>query len=613
MTDIKPQSVPPHLRQRVTQTQYVPPHLRKATHNGSVNHDGGVSLNTNATSNKEVGFNDNMARDGGVTPSQSYTQATTAPLSAVTTEPAQAPEQAPQVSQTPQANQVPETSHATETNQATQASQAPQANPDMTWSQNPPPAAPHAIMNHRYLHKQDSNETKPKRNTKWITNKEIRERALKDSNGRVGAWGSNGSDTGFESNPAADPQHDIKKLVDWEGNWLPGPTDWESRRSYRHHNFNEEMMRFVYGTDETEAAVDITKEPSFSDVPNGEVAPRVWASIRIEGSSLQEWWNNHVGSSLADPESKAWWRNYSSEDSSLLVPYDVPEAKIDPADDEGQILHVHDLGSGNACAKLMERKNKKKADRERRNAREREHLAATIAEVPHITFGMTEKIKPTISLYIRPALAADAHQIAGIYNHYIHHSIRSAEVMPLSVPELARRIADETSNFMPWLVACQKGKRAGRGYTNGTDASVLGFACASDYLSRQSMYAFTAEAEVFIHPNYIRYKIGSCLMDRLLYILDPFYYAMEGYQFTGTGPFADHGGARVIGSVIMNVPFDRRDPEDLKGIVKFLNKFNFKKEAELPDIGVKKEMNVSLATFRYYTGNTIDPKSALFS
>lgn len=473
--------------------------------------------------------------------------------------------------------------------------------------------APRAMENQRGPRKQTNNHDKPKRKDKWATNKEIRERIQRDSAEPIGAWGSNGSEAGFNSNPGGDPQHDIKKLVDWNGNWLPGPTDWESRRSYHHRNFNEEMMRFVYDSVDQEAAVDVYSEPTFLQNPSGEVAPRVWASLHVEGTSLQEWWNNHVGSPLADPDSKAWWRAYTTQDSSLLVPYDVPEPTLDPTDHEGQILHLHDLGSGTACEQLMERKNKRKADRERRHAVAREFTAATTPSIEIEVPPPPPKIKPAISLYIRPALAADVHQIAGIYNEYVTHSIRSPEVERMTPAALAQRIATETSDGMPWLVACQKGKKGGRGFTNGTDASILGFACASDYHSRNSMYGFTAEAEIYVHPNYMRQKVGSCLMDRLLYILDPSHYPQEGYQFIRTGPLSEHGGVRVIGSAIMNVPFNKKDPEDLKTVTKFLSKFGFKKEAELPNMGVKQEKNVSLAFFRYYTGNTIDPRSVVMS
>lgn len=459
--------------------------------------------------------------------------------------------------------------------------------------------------------KQHMNQGRPKRNDKWVSNKEIRERAaMHNANEAAGAWGeSNGSDAGFDSNPDNDAQHDIKKLVDWEGNWLPGPTDWETRRSYRHHNFNEEMVRFVTDSIDKEAAVDIYNEPTFLDSKNGEVAPRVWASITVEGNSIQQWWNNHIDSSLADSDSKAWWRSYVTLESSLLVPHEIPEARVDPEDDEGMILHQNDLGSGHACEKMRERKSKKKADREKRSAAERERAAATVASI-QAHYQEPETLKPLIGLYIRPALAADAHQIASIYNHYVKNTVRSAEVVPLSPQDLTRRMADETANAMPWLVACQKSKKNGRGYQNGTDSLIIGFACASDYHSRQSAYGFTAEAEVYVHHNYLRKKVGSCLLDRLLYVLDPFYSLQDGYQFIGNGPFAEHGGARVIGSAVMQVNFDKRDPDDLKGVAEFLTKFGFKKEGELPNLGVKLEKRVSLALFRYYTGSTIDPRSS---
>ncbi|KAH7044634.1 hypothetical protein B0J12DRAFT_184428 [Macrophomina phaseolina] len=642
----KPQYIPPHLRPRQLQPQphreyvppqpqapqpqpqdgYVPPHLRqKMARVVSVNDDrrepyrafhaaqnkwatqhhagreGGTPL-TGDVAFSNIGVSDGgVALNGGVAvapdnlmqssaqPTAALTSATTSPLRTSVPHPIAA-----QTQEDAGVNNLEDQQHNGE-------------NCVQDQSPHPPPT-----MGQRARCQPKSSHGKSKRNDKWVTNKQIRERVQRDSTGPVGAWGSDGSDAGFNSNPGGDPQHDIRKLVDWQGNWLPGPTDWEFRRSYRHHGFNEEMMRFVYDSIDKEAAVDIYNEPTFLQHPNGEVAPRVWASLNVEGMSLQQWWNNHVGTSLADPDSRAWWRAYHSLDSSLLIPHDVPQVALDPQDHEGQILHLYDHGSGKACEKLVEEKNKRRAAREKRRAMERE-FAAAMATAPSIKLepSTSPKIRPTISLYLRPALAADAHQIVGIYNHYIRNSIRSPEVEQMTPAMLSQRIASETMDGMPWLVACQKGKKGGRGYTNGTDALILGFACASDYHGRRSMYGFTAEAEVYVHPNYLRQKVGSCLMDRLLHVLDPSHYALDGYQFIGNGPLSEQGGVRVIGSSVMNVPFNKKDPEDLKGVTKFLNKFGFKKEAELPNLGVKQEKYVSLGIFRYYTGNTIDPRSAI--
>lgn len=68
MAESKPQSLPPHMRNRPAQAIYVPPHIRKAPQNVTESHEGGVSLNDNVAFDNGVTFNDGTAGNGGVGP-----------------------------------------------------------------------------------------------------------------------------------------------------------------------------------------------------------------------------------------------------------------------------------------------------------------------------------------------------------------------------------------------------------------------------------------------------------------------------------------------------------------------------------------------------------------
>lgn len=65
---------------------------------------------------------------------------------------------------------------------------------------------------------------------------------------------------------------------------------------------------------------------------------------------------------------------------------------------------------------------------------------------------------------VRPATAADAAHVAGIYNHYVLHTAISFEEAPVSDDEMARRIDRITGAGLPWLVAEHAGRVVGHAY-----------------------------------------------------------------------------------------------------------------------------------------------------
>ena len=95
---------------------------------------------------------------------------------------------------------------------------------------------------------------------------------------------------------------------------------------------------------------------------------------------------------------------------------------------------------------------------------------------------------------IRPATAADAQRIAGIYNLHVRETVVTFEEQPVADDEMARRIAETTFAY-PWLVS-------------EIDGSVAGYAYASSW-KRRSAYRFAAESTIYMATQFVGRGMGS--------------------------------------------------------------------------------------------------------
>jgi phosphinothricin acetyltransferase len=103
---------------------------------------------------------------------------------------------------------------------------------------------------------------------------------------------------------------------------------------------------------------------------------------------------------------------------------------------------------------------------------------------------------------IRPARPEDAEGLAGVYNHYIEHSIATFEEQPVSRDEIWRRIEEVRAASLPWLVAEQRG-------------AVVGYAYATGW-RRRPAYRYSVEVTVYVAPEESGRGIGSRLYEVLL-------------------------------------------------------------------------------------------------
>lgn len=102
---------------------------------------------------------------------------------------------------------------------------------------------------------------------------------------------------------------------------------------------------------------------------------------------------------------------------------------------------------------------------------------------------------------IRPALPADAETIAGLYNHYVLHTVVTFEEAAIDGTEIAARMREVAAAGLPWLVAEDEG-------------AVVGFAYAGKWKGRCA-YRYSVESTVYLHPAAAGRGLGSRLYEAL--------------------------------------------------------------------------------------------------
>lgn len=107
----------------------------------------------------------------------------------------------------------------------------------------------------------------------------------------------------------------------------------------------------------------------------------------------------------------------------------------------------------------------------------------------------------TAGTTVREVTPEDATAIAGLYNHYILHSIATFEEEPIDGAEMSRRMDAVAEASLPWLVA-------------ESSSGMAGYAYACRWKGRRG-YRFTAEISVYLGPDDTGRGIGTALYTRL--------------------------------------------------------------------------------------------------
>lgn len=146
---------------------------------------------------------------------------------------------------------------------------------------------------------------------------------------------------------------------------------------------------------------------------------------------------------------------------------------------------------------------------------------------------------------IRSVIAADAHEIAGIYNWYIEATIVTFEEERVGSDEISERIEKVLSGGLPWLVLEEGGQ-------------IIGYAYATPWRARQA-YRFSVETSIYLARERAGRGLGGPLYEQLL------------AQLAGKGLHLGIGGIAL--------------PNDAS--IRLHEKLGFKKVAQFEQVGYK--------------------------
>ncbi|KAJ8065702.1 hypothetical protein OCU04_006374 [Sclerotinia nivalis] len=204
---------------------------------------------------------------------------------------------------------------------------------------------------------------------------------------------------------------------------------------------------------------------------------------------------------------------------------------------------------------------------------------------------------PKIEVYLRPATEADAKQILQIYNHYIIESYIPEDQEPLTESDILFLIQVTKKEKLPFVVAVkgripaqsanpkvktkvpQYENIIGFGYTEMRGCGIAG---KSTGRSR-----YTHNLHFYIHPDYTRKGVGSCVLDRLLLVSSRAYCSHDGYDWLNhdNDPAYGHGCGARCHQLLIEVPVLRKDDPNYEWIKSFLRKFWFLEEFRLNCVG----------------------------
>jgi hypothetical protein len=256
----------------------------------------------------------------------------------------------------------------------------------------------------------------PYKKTVWPKNKDMKYiPSSSDSDGGVT----------FKSNSNGDPDYDIKKLLDWKGDWLPAPESWSARKGHTNRHFGQWVEDWMNGQPEVCTAA-ISKPPGVFNAEDGvckELAPRYWMDAKVDKETLREYWKHFLD---AEPkpqedcdlnENPPWWEMYEDivyedEDdgtkklSCYLNGLVVPEARVNFNDPDYPSQPIH-LASAD---EKVENKRRRSEEKYRRTMAKRNRpVAESNFPIPPIE---DRRLKPAANIYIRPVQAADVRGIA---------------------------------------------------------------------------------------------------------------------------------------------------------------------------------------------------------
>ncbi|KAF1914697.1 hypothetical protein BDU57DRAFT_301561 [Ampelomyces quisqualis] len=439
----------------------------------------------------------------------------------------------------------------------------------------------------------------PPKKTVWPKQREMRPvpTASSQSDGGVSC----------KSNSHGDSCYDVKKLTDWNGKWLPPPEEWSARKGHTNRHFGQDIERWMNGHPEECRRKMDTTSPSFcKDGTCKELVPKNWIVSNIEQGSLNQFWKlmpSREPAALSDISDRPpFWERYEETKGTgaFIEALTVPDALVDPTDLANHFQGADVMAS--AEVRLESIMRHRRNSHKRLLAKQRRPIKEVVPTAPQLP---DRRLIPKSNVYFRPVHPADVEGISAIYNYYVEETIYANEFDARTCQHILDRIDVVIKAGLPFLVAVSRDsiKKDEQGFIK---QKVVGFASLDDYCDQSSMYRYTFELELYVHPGYLRQNIASCLLDRLLEMANTSYNARGGYEYINDGEYLKTGPSRVIKTIMLTVLKENGDTEE-NDEYKFLKKFKFIRTGHIPTIGYKLGKVVDAVLYRHTTSELIHP------
>ena len=379
-------------------------------------------------------------------------------------------------------------------------------------------------------------------------------------------------------------------LAGWDGDWAPAPVEWDARGQFinndrRHIRFMENWMDKQVEEALERPFIVYTSSPGF-------------ASGIIPASGTRKQLQDRPDDCIF-PRVQLHYGAIDWEAVETLPPND-------PYSQTPERLKQTSLTSSKVLSKKLS--EERKQERENREALRVDYIKSKSCKEP-----IPLEYIPKANIYIRPVVRSDLRQITDIYNHYVEHTIHADELEKTNENDWLNRLQNIDEESFAFLVAVAKSAKVPRGRDvrdrgssrvdtrngrgrNGNQRrpgplpeTILGFAYAEDFAGRNTIYRYTAEIRLYVHPDNCRLGVGKTLMDRIIPSLD------QGYVSRGATDFVadcknhyEVGGKREIRKVITHICYRTGEEKDLEWKKKWLEEnWEFDHIGTMRNVGVK--------------------------
>lgn len=379
---------------------------------------------------------------------------------------------------------------------------------------------------------------------------------------------------------------DAPTFAGWNGDTIPTPINWHTEPT-----FNNSSDSFLKAFHQWLEGVNLqTMGPSESGPPRqvldlnvvrrGDLHADGLTFVPKEKLKIPIGGEHRYGYNVQDADEVQWRLNESTE-------HDWKDwGKLDPGD--GENAEHGEETAEILCRNMNAHWAKERAEKLRQAHRNR----IQADEIRFATDVQENNMVPKANIYIRPAIRADLNQILFIFNSYVENSARTSELEKIQLSEMHDRLDDSENENLPFLVAVLKDFKKTKHTAARTTSTekVVGYGLATDFCLPDRAEKFTAELELYVHPEWLHKKLGSCLLDKLLEVCDRGYIRRQGYIFHSDEPKKYYpGGDRDLLSLVFVLRYwQSRDDLEYEGIKVWLSEFDFEEKGVLERVGIKK-------------------------